>query len=57
MFDDGPLVTCAECGADWSLEPCDTGCPNDLDTSSMDDEDLPVLWVRPPAPSGAQWNS
>ena len=27
-----PSVFCAECGADWSFEPCDTGCSNDLDT-------------------------
>ncbi len=27
-----PSVFCAECGADWGVEPCDIGCPNDLDT-------------------------
>lgn len=29
-----PSVICASCGADWSEEPCDVGCTNDLDTSA-----------------------
>lgn len=53
-----PLFFCAECGADWSVETCDTGCINDLDTSTkVEDADLPVPWVRPPAPAGARWLS
>lgn len=32
-----PMVICADCGADWEHEPCDEGCPNDLDTASKDD--------------------
>ncbi len=31
---DGPMVVCASCGADWSAEPCDVGCPNDVDTAA-----------------------
>ena len=29
-----PDVICDACGANWAVEPCDVGCPNDLDTTS-----------------------
>lgn len=34
---EAPMVICASCGADWSEGPCDTGCPNDLDTAARED--------------------
>ncbi len=27
-------IVCDGCGADWNKEPCDPGCPNDIDTAS-----------------------
>lgn len=34
-----PMIVCAECGADWTAEPCDTGCANDLDTATKAEAD------------------
>lgn len=32
-----PMILCAACGADWTAEACDLGCPNDLDTAAKEE--------------------